>query len=71
MFAGAEYQDIDIVYYYHAVADWSDSSNTKRTDRGWLATIRNFIRSDMERGKLHKKHDNEDIDPDLMAYLKM
>lgn len=53
-FKGEEYRDIDLVYYFHSVADWSDSSNTKRTARGWLATIRNFIRGDIERGRLHR-----------------
>jgi len=53
-FQGGEYDNIDLVYYYHAVADWSDSKNVKRTERGWMATIRNFIRSDIERGKVHR-----------------
>lgn len=48
-----EYADINLVYYYNAVADWSDSANKKRTKRGWVATIRNFIKSDKEKGKLH------------------
>lgn len=52
-FKGADYEQIDMVYYFHAVADWSDQANKKRTDRGWLATIRQFIRGDMEKGKLH------------------
>lgn len=62
-FRGAEYQDIDLVYYFHSVADWSDSSNTKRTARGWLATIRNFIRSDIERGRLHRLTKNKQQEP--------
>lgn len=44
---------VDLIYYYHAVSDWSDSSNTKRTANGWKATIRNFIRSDKTKGTLH------------------
>lgn len=55
LFKGPEYEDIDLVYYFHAVCDWSSSANKKRTERGWIATVRNFIRGDMERGKLHKK----------------
>ena len=27
----------------------------KRTKNGWLATVRNFIRGDVERNKLHLK----------------
>jgi hypothetical protein len=53
LFNAEEYADINLVYYYHAVADWSDSANKKRTKRGWIATIRNFIKSDKEKGKLH------------------
>lgn len=45
---------IDLVAYYHAVSDWSDSSNTKRTDRGWLATVRNFIRGDIQKNCVKK-----------------
>lgn len=53
LFNAEEYADINLVYYYNAVADWSDSANKKRTKRGWIATIRNFIKSDKEKGKLH------------------
>lgn len=48
-----EFISVDLVYYFHAVADWSDQRDMKRTDVGWLATIRNFVRGDIERGKLH------------------
>lgn len=57
-FSTDEFKEIDLVYYFHAVADWSDSSNKKRTARGWLATIRNFMRKDKELGKLHRINDN-------------
>ena len=62
-FKGKEYEDIDLVYYFHSVADWSDISNTKRTERGWLATIRNFIRSDIERGRLHRLTTSKQQEP--------
>lgn len=45
-------ENVDLVYYYHSVSDWSDSKNMKRTARGWLATVRQFMRSDNEKGKL-------------------
>jgi len=54
-FSGEEYKSIDMEYYYHAVKDWSESSNTMRTEVGWYATIRTFIRGDIERNKLHLK----------------
>ena len=53
-FADLAEMGVDLVYYYHAVADWSDSSDTKRTERGWGATIRNFVRGDMQKGCLRK-----------------
>ena len=49
------YKDIDLEYYYNAVKDWSDTSDTKRTPRGWLATVRTFIRGDRDKNKLHVK----------------
>lgn len=49
---GEKFAAVDLVYYYEAVRDWSDSANKKRTDAGWLATIRNFMRGDAEKGHL-------------------
>lgn len=54
-FTGAEFERVDLVYYFHSVSDWSDQKNTKRTKNGWLATVRNFIRGDVEKKKLHLK----------------
>lgn len=46
-----EFANIDIAYYFNAVADWSAQKGKKMKD--WIATARNFMRSDMERNKLH------------------
>lgn len=54
-FATPEFETVDLVYYFHAVSDWSDQKNMKRTKNGWLATVRNFIRGDVEKKKLHLK----------------
>lgn len=54
-FATPEFETVDLVYYFHAVADWSDQKTMKRTKNGWLATVRNFIRGDVEKKKLHLK----------------
>ena len=54
-FATPEFEKVDLVYYFHSVSDWSDQKNMKRTKNGWLATVRNFIRGDVERKKLHLK----------------
>ena len=47
-------QGCDLAYYYCAVRDWSDSSNTRRSARGWLATLRNFYRGDLDKGRARK-----------------
>ena len=47
-------QGCDLAYYFCAVRDWSDTSNTRRTARGWLATLRNFYRGDLDKGRARK-----------------
>lgn len=76
-FSSEVYKDIDIVYYYHAVMDWSESSNTKRHENGWISTMRNFMRKDREENKLHLKNQTTmqqggkvNID-EAMQYLNM
>ena len=51
-FATPEFEKVDLVYYFHSVSDWSDQKNMKRTKNGWLATVRNFIRGDVEKKKV-------------------
>lgn len=56
LFATPEFERVDLVYYFHAVADWSETKQgVKRTRTGWIATVRNFIRGDVEKKKLHLK----------------
>ena len=76
-FNSVEYERIDVLYYYHAVKDWSESSNTKRTENGWISTMRTFMRNDKEANKLHlkpqytiQKDSNINID-EAMQYLNM
>lgn len=52
-FEKPEFEQIDILYYYHSVADWSASKG--RMQKDWIAQTRNFIRGDKEKGKLHLK----------------
>lgn len=68
-FNSPEFNGVDIVYYYHVVSDWSASKGAKKRD--WIATARNFMRKDIESGKLHKLNNTGTIDPDAMEYLKM
>lgn len=56
LFATPEFEQVDLVYYFHTVADWSETKQgVKRTRTGWIATVRNFIRGDVEKKKLHLK----------------
>lgn len=69
-FKGAEYEQIDIYYYYHAVMDWSNSSGGKKRD--WIATARNFMRKDKDANKLHRKQGfGHALDPNALHYLEM
>lgn len=70
-FSAEKYKGVDLLYYYNTVADWSDSANKKRTARGWLATIRQFIEGDREKGKL-RMLEGADFNWDAaIDYLKM
>lgn len=55
LYSGDEYGKIDLVFYFHAASDWSDQKDMKRTKAGWIATIRNFIRGDIDKNKLRLK----------------
>ena len=71
-FKAPEFADVDIVYYYHAVADWSAQKGKKMKD--WIATARNFIRGDIEKGKLHRLtapgEQGTALSPDAIKYLQ-
>ena len=67
-FTAPEFADVDIVYYYHAVADWSAQKGKKMKD--WIATARNGSRGDMEKGKLHRLNPGGALSPDAIEYLK-
>lgn len=51
-FLSAEYDNIDIDYYFNAVADWNETKKVVRTAEGWLATARGFMRRDHADNKL-------------------
>ena len=67
-FTAQEFADVDIVYYYQAVADWSAQKGKKMKD--WIATARNFIRGDLEKGKLHRLNPGGALSLDAIEYLK-
>ena len=60
LFATPEFEKVDLIYYFHTVADWSETKQgIKRTRTGWIATVRNFIRGDIEKKKLHLKPEHQ------------
>ena len=69
-FTAPEFVNVDLVYYYHAVADWSAQKGKKMKD--WIATARNFIRGDIEKNKLHKigSPAGGALSPDAIEYLE-
>lgn len=67
-FTAPEFAEADIVYYYHAVADWSARFGKKMKD--WIATARNFMRNDARDGKLKKKAGQSMLSPDAIEYLQ-
>lgn len=67
-FTKPEFANADILYYYHAVADWSAQKGKKMKD--WIATARNFMRRDIEQKKLHVvSHTGGVLSPDAEEYL--
>lgn len=68
-FMDPAFSDIDIAYYFHAVSDWSAQKGKKMKD--WIATARNFIRRDMESGKVHRiSGASGGLSADAVQYLK-
>lgn len=68
-FKAPEYQQIDLWYYFNVIADWSASGGNKKRD--WIATARNWMRSDKERGKLHlNQQAGVALDPSAIKYLQ-
>lgn len=66
-FKGTEYEDVDIMFYYNAVADWSSRKAKKQKD--WIATARSFMRSDKQEGKLVRLKRGPMLTPEAEAYL--
>lgn len=67
-FDAPEFNGVDLVYYFHAVSDWSSRNGKKQKD--WIATARNFMRNDNRDGKLVKvSKSGGDLSPDAIEYL--
>ena len=51
-FKGTDYEVADLDYYYEAIKNWSASGGNKKID--WIATARNFMLGDMQKGKFKR-----------------
>lgn len=49
-----KYKGVDLKAYIFKVDSWSESSQTKRTERGWLMTLRKFMSDALESNSLVK-----------------
>lgn len=68
-------ENVDLRFYHGCVQDWSirKEGKVKRTVRGWLATARQFMRSDIQAKKLKtlsEDNDSKKVD-DALNFLKL
>jgi uncharacterized protein YsxB (DUF464 family) len=55
-----EYGRVDLKHYIFQVDAWSESSQTKRTERGWLMTLRKWMSDELKSNKLVKLPESTD-----------
>lgn len=68
-FSRPEFAAIDIHYYHDVVADWSASKGARKRD--WIATARNIMRGDADKGRLHTISGTGcALSPDAIKYLQ-
>lgn len=68
-FSRPEFASVDIHYYHGVVADWSASKGAKKRD--WIATARNIMRGDADKGRLHVISGTGcALSPDAIKYLQ-
>jgi len=60
-----KYKGVDLQHYIDELELWNDKKNKTTTDRGWFAYIRQFMNSDIEKGKLFMKKIPEKREADL------
>lgn len=45
-------EGVDLTHYRDAIHNWSDTKDEKRSDRGWLATFRQWTKTDRDKREL-------------------
>lgn len=66
-FEGAEFEGVDLYYYYNRIKNWSGGNDKRKCD--WILTVKNWMMDDNEAGKL-KKLSNGGLSPDAIKYLQ-
>ena len=61
-------EGVDIYYYYQRAKNWSAAGDNKKKD--WIATVRNWMMDDAEKGKLHRLGGGSALSPDAIEYLQ-
>lgn len=67
-FSAPEFAGIDLGFYFYQIRDWSSAGGKKKHD--WIATARNWIRSDIQSGKVKRLSNGEDIIREYMEDSK-
>lgn len=67
-FVEPEFADIDLLYYYNRIKNWSGANGKKKND--WILTAKNWMMDDAEKGKLHRLSSGSALSPDAIKYLQ-
>ena len=68
-FTESEFDDVDLLYYYNRIKNWSGANGKKKND--WILTARNWMMDDSDKGKLKKIKDvGAALPPDAIKYLQ-
>lgn len=68
-FTAPEFADVDLLYYYNRLKNWSGANGKKKND--WILTARNWMMDDSDKGKLKKIKDvGAGLPPDAIKYLQ-
>lgn len=67
-FVEPEFADIDLLYYYNRIKNWSGANGKKKND--WILTAKNWMMDDAEKGKLHRLSSGSALSPEAIEYLQ-
>lgn len=67
-FTESDFADIDLLYYYNRIKNWSGANAKKKAD--WILTAKNWMMDDAENGKLHRLSSGGALSPEAIEYLQ-